>query len=48
MSFIELRDLLAKQLDQRVEAERHNILGGSQNTAEDDAYFKEVFSGNVL
>ncbi|WP_374487059.1 hypothetical protein [Zoogloea sp.] len=48
MSFIELRDLLARQLDQRVEAERNNIMGGNQNTTEDDTYFKEVFAGNVL
>lgn len=48
MSFIELRDLLAKQLDQRVEAERRQAAGGGQGTTEDDAYFKEVFAGLVL
>lgn len=48
MSFIELRDLLAKQLDQRVAAERLQASGGSQEATEDDAYFKEVFAGLVL
>lgn len=48
MSFIDLRDLLVKQLDQRVEAERLQATGGSQGTTEEDAYFKEVFAGLVL
>lgn len=48
MSFTELRDLLAKQLEQRVETERHQTANGKQLVTEDDAYFKEVFAGLVL
>jgi len=48
MSFTELRDLLAKQLELRVEAERHQTANGKQLATEDDAYFKEVFAGLVL
>lgn len=48
MSFAELRDLLTSQLERRVEVERRSLITGSQDTAEDEAYFKEVFAGYVL
>lgn len=48
MNFDHLRKLVSAQLEQRVTAERQSLCGKAADYADCEAYFKEVFAGQVL
>ena len=48
MNFDNLRKLVSAQLEQRVTAERLSLCGNTTEPADYEAYFKEVFAGQIL
>jgi hypothetical protein len=48
MSFDYLRKLVSAQLEQRVTAERQNLCSTTAAPADCEAYFKEVFAGQIF
>ncbi|MBP6801464.1 MULTISPECIES: hypothetical protein [Zoogloea] len=48
MNFDYLRQLVSAPLEQRVTAERLGLAGTTADQADGEAYFKEVFAGQVL
>ncbi len=48
MSFDYLRKLVSAQLEQRVAAERQSLCGTAAAPADCEAYFKEVFAGQIF
>lgn len=48
MSFDYLRKFVSAQLEQRVAAERQSLCGTAAAPADCEAYFKEVFAGQIF